>query len=114
MASTISWTVVERTLDSDMLVIADADRAVALAGVMGGTDTEVSDVTTTVLLEGAVFGMKTVRRTSRLLKLRSDASARFERGIDPNLAPAAIGRMLDAGIEVRVGTDRRREMESAA
>jgi phenylalanyl-tRNA synthetase beta chain len=94
---------VERTLDPDMLVIADADRAVALAGVMGGTDSEVSDATTTLLLESASFGMKTVRRTSRLLKLRSDASARFERGVDPNLAEVGIARALELLLEVSPG-----------
>lgn len=91
---------IERTLDPDMLVIADAERAVALAGVMGGTDTEVSDETTTILLESASFDMKTVRRTSRLLKLRSDASARFERGVDPNLAGTSIGRALELLLEI--------------
>jgi phenylalanyl-tRNA synthetase beta chain len=96
---------VQRTLDSDMLVIADADRAVALAGVMGGTDSEVSDSTTTVLLESASFDMKSVRRASRLLKLRSDASARFERGVDPNLAGIAIARALELMIEVSPGAE---------
>ncbi len=96
---------VERTLDSDMLVIADADRAVALAGVMGGTDSEVSDVSTTILLESASFGMRPVRRTSRLLKLRSDASARFERGVDPNLASVGIARALKLLLEVSPGAE---------
>lgn len=96
---------IERTLDSDMLVIADAERAVALAGVMGGTDTEVSDNTTTVLLESASFEMKTVRRTSRLLKLRSDASARFERGVDPNLASSGIARALELLLDVSPGAE---------
>ncbi len=96
---------VERTLDSEMLVIADADRAVALAGVMGGTDSEVSDETTSVLLESATFGMKPVRRTSRLLKLRSDASARFERGVDSNLASTGIARALQLLLEVSPGAE---------
>ncbi|HET9660584.1 MAG TPA: phenylalanine--tRNA ligase subunit beta [Thermomicrobiales bacterium] len=96
---------VERTLDSGMLVIADAVRSIALAGVMGGTDTEVSDHTTTVLLEGANFDMKSVRRTSRLLKLRSDASARFERGVDPNLAGTGIARALELFQEVCQGAE---------
>lgn len=94
---------IDRTLDPDMLVIADADRAIALAGVMGGTDTEVSDATTTVLLESAAFDMKSVRRTSRLLKLRSDASARFERGVDPNLARTGIARALELLLQVSPG-----------
>lgn len=94
---------VARTLDTDMLVIADADRPVALAGVMGGTDTEVSDDTTTILLESANFDMKSVRRTSRLLKLRSDASVRFERGIDRNLAEPGIARALELLLEISPG-----------
>ncbi len=96
---------VERTLDAEMLVIADADRAVALAGVMGGTDSEVSAGTTTILLESATFGMKPVRRTSRLLKLRSDASARFERGVDSNLASTGIARALELLLEVSPGAE---------
>ena len=82
----------QRRLDGEMLVIADAERAVAVAGVMGGVDSEVSAATTTVLLESANFGMASVRRTARLLKLRTDASARFERGLDPNLASDAAAR----------------------
>ena len=94
---------VERTLDTDMLVIADAGRAVALAGVMGGTDTEVSDDTATILLESAAFDMGTVRRTARMLKLRSDASARFERGIDTNLAGTGIARALELLLSISPG-----------
>lgn len=94
---------VERTLDSDMLVIADAGSAVALAGVMGGTNSEVSERTTTLLLESASFNMKSVRHTARLLKLRSDASARFERGIDPHLAGTAMARALELLKEVSPG-----------
>jgi phenylalanyl-tRNA synthetase beta chain len=85
---------VERELDNDMLVIADADRAVAIAGVMGGVDTEVTESTSRVLLESASFNSKSVRRTSRDLKLRSDASGRFERGVDPELAWTAIRRIV--------------------
>lgn len=85
---------VERELDPNMLVIADAERAVAIAGVMGGVATEVTDGTTKLLLESASFNSKSVRRTSRELKLRSDASGRFERGIDPELAWTAIRRFV--------------------
>lgn len=66
-----------------MGVIADADRPVALAGVMGGADTEVGDRTTTILLESAEFAPLAIRRTSRALDLSSDSSYRFERKIDP-------------------------------
>jgi phenylalanyl-tRNA synthetase beta chain len=85
---------VERELDEQMLVIADAERAVALAGVIGGEETEVSERTTTVLLESASFDRKSIRRTSRTLKLRTEASARFDRGVDPNLAMTAVMRFV--------------------
>ncbi len=81
-----------RQLDEEMLVIADTHRAVGLAGVMGGVDSEVSDDTRRIVLESANFDMKSVRRTARELKLRTDASARFERGLDPNLARDAAAR----------------------
>jgi len=79
-----------RELAPDMLVIADARRPVALAGVMGGLDTEVSGSTVNVLLEAARFEPLSVRRTARALKLHSDSSYRFERQIDPTL-PARAG-----------------------
>lgn len=91
---------VERELDPEMLVIADAGQAVAIAGVMGGVDTEVTDATTRVLLESASFNSKSVRRTSRELKLRSDASGRFERGVDPALAWTAIQRIVQLLTEI--------------
>ena len=81
-----------RSSTQEMLVIADADRAVGLAGVMGGVDSEVTDDTRRIVLESANFDMKSVRRTARELKLRTDASARFERGLDPNLARDAAAR----------------------
>lgn len=71
------------TLHGWMGIIADADRPVAVAGVMGGLDTEVSDATVNVLMEGAQFDPLSIRRTSRELGLMSDASYRYERGIDP-------------------------------
>jgi len=73
---------VERELDAEMLVIADAARAVAIAGVMGGAETEISDTTQDVLIEAAHFAPASVRRTSRLLGLQTEASDRFERGVD--------------------------------
>jgi phenylalanyl-tRNA synthetase beta chain len=80
---------VERDLDPDDLVIADAERAVALAGIMGGSDSEVSESTSRVLLESAYFEPTSVLRTSKRHGLRSEASARFERGADPNAVPEA-------------------------
>jgi phenylalanyl-tRNA synthetase beta chain len=73
---------VERELDTEMLVIADAVRPVAVAGVMGGEDSEISAETRDVLIESAYFNPASVRRTSRLLGLRTEASHRFERGVD--------------------------------
>src|SRR5438128_6663861 len=74
---------VERKLDSDMLVIADAKRAVAVAGVMGGEDSEISNATSDVLIESAYFNPASVRRTAKLLGLHTEASHRFERDADP-------------------------------
>jgi phenylalanyl-tRNA synthetase beta chain len=71
-----------RTLDASMLVIADPARAIGLAGVMGGQNSEVGDRTTRVLLESAYFDPGSIRRTSRALGLRTDAAYRFERGAD--------------------------------
>jgi len=73
----------ECALDPAMLVIADAERPVALAGIMGGLETEISAGTTTLLLESAQFENTQVRRTSRRLGLATDSSYRFERGVDP-------------------------------
>lgn len=73
---------VERTLTTDMLVIADAERPVALAGVMGGEESEISSTTTDVLIESAYFEPDSVRRTARALGMDTEASRRFERGAD--------------------------------
>lgn len=74
----------ERTLTSDHLVITNGKEAVALAGVMGGANSEVSSDTTTVLLESAYFNGATIRKASKDHGLRSEASARYEKGVDPN------------------------------
>ncbi len=83
---------VERTLTPETLVIADAAGPVALAGVMGGRDTEVSATTTNILLEAANFDMVSIRRTMRALDLPSEASVRFSKGIHPELVAPAAGR----------------------
>ncbi len=75
---------VERLLTPQDLVIADAERPTALAGVMGGLESEVRPTTTEILLESAYFDPQTVRRTARRLRLHTEASHRFERGADPN------------------------------
>jgi phenylalanyl-tRNA synthetase beta chain len=81
-----------RTLTHEMLVIADADRPVAVAGVMGGADSEVTGDTTTIVLESAYFTPSSVRRTSKKLGLKTEASTRFERGSDPRLPVTAMER----------------------
>jgi phenylalanyl-tRNA synthetase beta chain len=75
---------VERMLDKEMLLITDDGRPVALAGIMGGQNTEISDDTVNVLLESACFYGVGIRKTSRKLALRSDSSMRFEKGADVN------------------------------
>ena len=72
----------DRSLTTDMITIADTEKAVGLGGVMGGLITEVTDKTTTVILEAAAFNGPSIRRTSKALGLRSEASMRFERGVD--------------------------------
>ncbi len=81
-----------RPLLPSMLVIADAEKPVAVAGVMGGLFSEIGDSTTTVLLESAYFSPIGVRRTARMLGMSTEASRRFERGADPRIAPAALNR----------------------
>ena len=83
---------IDRTLIPGDLMIRDGDKGVALAGVMGGLDSEVTDKTTRVLLESASFQPLLVRRTARRLGLHSEASHRFERGVDPELAQLASDR----------------------
>jgi phenylalanyl-tRNA synthetase beta chain len=83
------------TLDSDMCVIADADKAVALGGVMGGATTEVSPTTTDVLIEAAQFAPLSIRSTARKLKLHSPSSYRFERGTDPEMVEWASRRACE-------------------
>ncbi len=86
---------IERKLDAEMVVIADAARGVGLGGVMGGENSEISETTTDVLLECAHFDASTIRRASRLLALNTDASYRFERGADPGDTVAAIELAAD-------------------
>ena len=83
---------VERNLNPSMLVIADAERAVAIAGVMGGAETEISSSTTNVLLESANFNPLSIRKTSRALGFHTEASYRFERGADIEMARYACDR----------------------
>jgi len=82
----------DRELDPSMLMIADGDRVVAVAGIMGGADSEIHVGTTDVLLESAHFDALSVRRTARRLGMHTEASHRFERGTDPEMAAIACDR----------------------
>ncbi|MBQ8605237.1 MAG: phenylalanine--tRNA ligase subunit beta, partial [Clostridia bacterium] len=93
----------ERKLDSEMLVIADANKSVAVAGVMGGANSEITDETKTIVFESANFNGANVRHTTKKLGMRTDASSRFEKRLDPCLTMPALDRacelieMLGAG-----------------
>jgi phenylalanyl-tRNA synthetase beta chain len=101
----------QRTLTTNDLLITDGEKPVAVAGVMGGVNSEVKDDTTSILFESASFDMLSVRHTARALKLRTDASARFERGLDPelvwqaNLRAAQLVLELCPGATVRTWQD---------
>jgi phenylalanyl-tRNA synthetase beta chain len=95
-----------RTLTPGMLVIADAERAVAIAGVMGGHESEVSNETRTIVLESAYFNPLSVRRTSKAIGLKTEASMRFERGSDPRLPLTAMERACALLERTNTGTAR--------
>jgi phenylalanyl-tRNA synthetase beta chain len=95
---------IERRLSEDMLVIADAGRATAVAGVMGGSSSEIHAGTTRMVLESAYFHPASVRRTSRKLGLKTEASTRFERGGDVAAPPAGIARA--AALFEKIGAGR--------
>jgi phenylalanyl-tRNA synthetase beta chain len=91
---------VDRHLDPSDLLIADADRGVAIAGIMGGEETEVTDSTTTVLLEAANFEPVSLLESSERLKLRTEGSNRWEKGVDPYLAPQAAALATELIVEL--------------
>ncbi|MBN8048602.1 phenylalanine--tRNA ligase subunit beta [Paraclostridium bifermentans] len=95
---------VQRTLTSDMLVIGNQDKTLDLAGIMGGENSEVKDNTTSIFLEGASFAKENIRATSKKLGLRTEASSRFEKGIDVNLTEAAVNRACQLIEELGCGT----------
>ncbi len=99
---------VSRKLTAEMLVIADSAKPVAVAGVMGGSSSEVHSETTTILLESAYFNPVSIRRTARTLGMNTEASSRFQRGADPEMAVYALDRAAAlmqqlAGAEVAPG-----------
>ncbi|MFN2443206.1 MAG: phenylalanine--tRNA ligase subunit beta [Thermoanaerobaculia bacterium] len=95
---------VERTLDSRTCVIADGQRAVAIGGIIGGENSEISDDTTDVLLECAHFHAPSIRRAARRMGIKTDASYRFERGIDPNDTIRSISMCADLILEEAGGS----------
>ncbi|GAA1317685.1 phenylalanine--tRNA ligase subunit beta [Leucobacter albus] len=94
----------ERKLDVEDLLITDESGPIGLAGVMGGESTKVDDDTTDVLIEAATFDPISIARSQRRHKLSSEASKRFERGVDPLVAQAAAQRMVDLLVELAGGT----------
>lgn len=101
----------ERTLGADDLLICDGEGPVAIAGVMGGEDSEIGDSTTHVAIECAYFDPRSIRRTSRRLGMHTDASHRFERGVDPNDVRYVLARTaslmaeLGGGVALAEGLD---------
>ncbi|NLY19667.1 MAG: phenylalanine--tRNA ligase subunit beta, partial [Tissierellia bacterium] len=91
---------VERTLSSSDVVIADGEKSIGIAGVMGGFNSEVKPETKTVLLEGANFDAKSVRLTAKKFGLRTEASNRFEKGIDHNYAMTAVERVCQLAEQI--------------
>lgn len=94
----------ERLLTEDMLVIANLEKALAIAGVMGGSASAVTNATTDIIIESANFDAVSIRKTSTRLGLRTDASARFEKSLDPKLCDFALERMVELVLEVSPGS----------
>ncbi|MEG0133762.1 MAG: phenylalanine--tRNA ligase subunit beta [Clostridium sp.] len=94
----------ERTLDSSMLCIKDGDKTIGLAGVMGGLNSEVKDDTTMIVLESANFNGLNIRLTSKKLNLRTEASGKYEKDLDPNLCELAVKRVCALVEELGAGT----------
>ncbi len=90
----------ERELNEGMIVIADIEKVIALAGVMGGRDTEITAATTSIIFEAAHFNPVSIRKTSTTLGLRSDSSARFEKSLDPNNCRRALERAVELVQEI--------------
>jgi len=95
---------VERKMTSDDLLICDGEGPVAIAGVMGGENSEIRDTTRNVLIECAYFDPRSVRRTSRRVGLHTDASHRFERGVDPGAVPVVLARTAQLVADLCSGT----------
>ncbi|MHB1661967.1 MAG: phenylalanine--tRNA ligase subunit beta, partial [bacterium] len=85
----------DRKLSDEDIVIADSDKIIAIAGVMGASNSEIDENTTDIIVEAANFNMSSIRKTSRTLSLRTDASTRFEKGLSPSLSILGIKRFLE-------------------
>lgn len=94
---------VERCLTPDMLVIADQNKPIALAGVMGGQNSQIKDTTRDIFFEAANFEPLTVRKQAQALKMRSESSSRFDKGLDPDLARRALSRALELVQQLGIG-----------
>lgn len=94
---------VERTLPEGTVMVADGEGYVGIAGVMGGLDSEVTEATTNVFIEGATWDPSTIRRTAKALGMQTDASYRFERGADPTIPPYAVARAAHLVVETGGG-----------
>lgn len=93
----------EKTLDSDMLMICDGEKAVGLAGIMGGENSKITDDVKTMLFEAATFDGTNIRKATKRLGLRTDASGKFEKGLDPENALAAMNRACQLIEELGAG-----------
>ncbi|HHV29271.1 phenylalanine--tRNA ligase subunit beta [Acetivibrio mesophilus] len=94
----------DREIDSSMLVIADEERAIGVAGVMGGANSEIKEDTSTIVFEAANFNGTSVRLTAKKLGMRTEASGRFEKGLDAENVEAAINRAVELVEELGIGT----------
>ncbi len=93
----------EHTLTSDMLMIADAEKSLALAGIMGGLHSGINEDTTSIIFESATFDPSSIRKTSTRLALRTDSSARFEKSLDPNNAELGLRRLVELTLQICKG-----------
>ena len=93
----------ERNIDDSVLMICDANKPVGIAGIMGGENSMITDSVSTLLFEAACFDGTNIRRSSKKVGLRTDASTKFEKGLDPNTAQLAIDRACQLIVELGVG-----------
>ncbi len=94
---------IKRTIDSNMLLICDGEKPIAVAGIMGGLDSEVTNATTNIFLESACFNAVSIRKTAKRINISTDASYRFERGVDPDITIKALNRAVDLICEIAGG-----------